>query len=331
MGSGVIQIRDEASVGLVRMRVRELGTEISMDTEGIELFAAAASELGFNQLNHARFGEVGVRVIHRGDPVGLELHAMDRGPGIADPPAALAGRLVGKGLGAGLAAVRRAVHEIDTDIRHCEGSTVVIRRFVHGESAPPRHPEFAIEGRPYPGEAVSGDDAVFIRNQRGFLVAVADGLGHGPAARAASQRAMEVVLDLATHPLLRIVSSVDSALRSTRGAALTVARYDVPTEQLRLCGVGNIDTRIIHVDHDEFHHTPRSGTLGVRQGTGSPTVRTVELGVGSMLCICTDGIRRRDRMNRTPGLEFHSAAWTAHHLLTEHARATDDALVLAVR
>jgi anti-sigma regulatory factor (Ser/Thr protein kinase) len=332
MGSPLIEVRDEASVSLVRQAVRQQGQAIGMSLQCVETLAAAASELGFNQLNHARLGEMEVAVVERAGHVGLEVRAVDQGPGIADPPAALAGRLVGKGLGVGLAAFRHAVDEVDTDVRRGEGSTVVGRRFVRqpGRRLAPRHPEVAIEGRALPGEHVSGDDAVVIRRASGVLVAVADGLGHGAAAHLASRRAMDRVAANADRPLDEVLAVVDRDLHGTRGAAMTLARVDVEREEVHVAGIGNIDTRLEDHRGNRHRHIPRSGTLGVRRVSSSTPIRTYPFPEGAVLVLCSDGIRSRDR-DSTPGLSRHPAVWTAHHLLQEHVRASDDALVLVLR
>jgi len=51
----------------------------------------------------------------------------------------------------------------------------------------------AIAGVPYPGEAISGDDAICLETDSGFLAALCDGLGHGPEAREASKRAVDAI------------------------------------------------------------------------------------------------------------------------------------------
>jgi len=324
----LIDVRDEASASVVRTTVREAGTAVGLPLRDLELLVAAASELAFNQVHHARFGGITIAEVRSGDARGIEVVATDRGRGLPDAPAALAGRLTGKGLGIGLAAVRRAAHELDVDVRHGEGTLLAIRCFA---TPPATRPELAIEGRPYPGEPRSGDDGVFLRTDTGFLAAVADGLGHGPAARVASARAIDVVRLHAGDPLPVILQRAHEALHGTRGCAMTLARHDTRTGTLSVCGVGNIDTMVLTASGERRGHVPKAGTLGVRSPPRDPRITDLELHSGNALIMASDGLPRRTEVARIPGLTFHASPWIAHHLVTEHARSNDDVLVLVAK
>src|SRR5690348_18021281 len=67
------------SVLVIRIRRLRLPTLFPYTT----LFRSA-SELGQNQIRHARFGSLGVRDIERGGIRGIEIVAADRGEGIDD-------------------------------------------------------------------------------------------------------------------------------------------------------------------------------------------------------------------------------------------------------
>ena len=131
----------------------------------------------------ARLGEMAIRRIERGGVPGIEVLAQDRGKGIVDPTVALAGGDAraepGAGLGIGLGGVYRLADEVDFDVRQGEGTFIAARKF----SEPVRRQEVAVLARPRPGEEEGGDEALFAWQGDDLFLAVADGLGHGPAAR----------------------------------------------------------------------------------------------------------------------------------------------------
>src|SRR6185295_18454260 len=102
----------------------------------------------------------------------------------------------------GLSSVLRLADEVDFDVRIGEGTCVFARKLVE---PPPHKSEVAIFGRPHVGERISGDDAAFVRDGSSLLIAVADGLGHGSEARAASGAAVSFVRDHATLAPLAVV------------------------------------------------------------------------------------------------------------------------------
>jgi anti-sigma regulatory factor (Ser/Thr protein kinase) len=180
--TSTIPIYDEASVSSARQRVREIGQQSNLGKEVVETVALIASELTHNQLSHAKQGYFAVNAIERQGVKGLEVIAADIGPGIESPSRAIHEEVsaTSGSLGAGLGAVYRLANEVEFDNRIFEGTCVVARKF---EGTPPACCETAIMGRPYPGEVISGDDAIVLQSDSTFIAAVSDGLGHGPEAK----------------------------------------------------------------------------------------------------------------------------------------------------
>lgn len=322
-----IPVDDEASVSLVRQRVRALADELGFDTERREAATIVASELGHNQVRHARLGEIWVRPVQRGGVAGIEIDAVDMGAGFADPVSAFRGQLRrgGEGLGIGLAAVRRLATEVDVDTRNGRGARVVARTFA-GEVS--RLAEVAIVGEPRVNELVSGDDAVFVRTDRRLVVALADGLGHGKLAQQASTAACAHVRAHADRRPLEIVDSADAAIRGTRGAALAVAALDLETDELEVCIAGNIRAGVYAPNASKrFAYVPR--IVGSGRGRRLREERVPRN--GGALVLFTDGLpERTDPGADRPG----TTGWPlrlAWRLLVNHGRSSDDSTVLALR
>ena len=130
---------------------------------------------------------------------GIEVVASDDGPGIADLERALQdGYTTGGGLGLGLPGARRLVDEFDIQsaarpghdrhARHVAARRRAGRACLSGPPWPAAL-ERGEAGAPLAGETRSGDLAVFAPFDGGALVAVIDGLGHGPAAADAAEAA----------------------------------------------------------------------------------------------------------------------------------------------
>jgi anti-sigma regulatory factor (Ser/Thr protein kinase) len=323
-GVEIVPIDDQASISLVRESIRHLGTEAGIATDRYEALVAAASELGHNQLAHGHRGSMAVSSISRDGVAGLEVWAFDEGHGITDPTAALRGapRATGS-LGVGLSAAYRLCDEMDFDVRLGEGTYVAARKF----ATPLPRSEVAIFGRPIEGENASGDDAAFLRSQDALLVAVADGLGHGPEAREASARAMATVRERGETDPAALLGACDRALRGTRGAVMAVARFARITRTLIHAGAGNINTHLYRP-----RATRRFGSVSCVLGARGPSPRlmaeTESLDPRPLLVMFSDGISSRADLSEELELLRQPPLVIAHQLVVRHGRKTDDALVL---
>jgi anti-sigma regulatory factor (Ser/Thr protein kinase) len=325
-----IPIYDEASVSSARQRVREAGQQFNLGKEVVETVALIASELTHNHLSHARQGYFLVRPIHRGGVKGLEVIAADIGPGITAPAVALRGgssKNTGT-LGAGLSAVCRLADEVDFDNRLVEGTCIVARQF---ETPAPSFCEAAIMGKPFPGEALSGDDAIIIPSDGGLVAAVADGLGHGPEAREASNLAMDVVSRNAQTDLGAMAVAIDKELAPTRGCAISVARYLKGDGVLESISAGDVHAHLYHL-RDAHFFTPTPMILGTGQSRPQKLrIERVPVKPGSVLAIFSDGLKSRANLKGHLDVLRQPAIAIAQHLLDTESRPDDDALVLVCR
>jgi anti-sigma regulatory factor (Ser/Thr protein kinase) len=323
-------IYDEASVSSARQRVRETGQDANVDKDLIERVAIIASELANNQLAHARQGYFDVKPITREGVRGLEVIAADIGPGIQNPSIAIKDKVSTSGsLGAGLASVLRMADEVEFDNRIFEGTCVLARKF---ESRPASLCcEIAIMGKPYPGELISGDDGVFFQSESEFLAGVADGLGHGPEARQASNCAVEALSKTRHMYLDQIVIQLNRELAETRGCAMSIVRYKRNDRTLECTSVGDVHSHLYHLkDAHFFASTPLilgEGNL-LRQKV---RVEKVLVEPGSVLVMFTDGLKSRTSLKAQLDVLRQPAIVIADHLLQNDARPDDDALVLVAR
>ena len=103
-----LPVQDATQIGAARrLAVTAAGALGISEVEAGEV-ALVATELATNLVRHAGGGELLVRPLTRGGDAGLEIVALDRGPGMADVGEALRDGYSTAGTkGAGLGAVRR--------------------------------------------------------------------------------------------------------------------------------------------------------------------------------------------------------------------------------
>lgn len=318
---------DEGSVSAARERVRVLGRAQGLSEPDVERLAIVVSELAHNQLAHAHGGAVAVLPVTRGGVPGVEVVAADKGQGIADPTAALSGPGNTTGsMGAGLSSVLRQADEVDFDVRWGEGTCVRARKYV---TPPPYRSEVGVLGRAYPGESVSGDHALWLWTEEALLVGMVDGLGHGPEAREAADRATELMREKPQLPLERMLEHCDMGLQGTRGAALGIVRLERTSGALSHACVGNIATLVCRPGRvDALACSP--GVLGISRQRPRALLNASTLRPGELLVLHTDGLSTRTTVEDAVLLRSHPLV-VAHALMRQFAKNHDDALVLAAR
>lgn len=178
--------------------------------------------------------------------------------------------------------------------------------------------------RPIQGEIVSGDTHAVLPWSSGVLVAVIDGLGHGPRAASASAIVAETVKAHADAPLESLFFEVHRAALGSRGAVAAVARVDEHEATLEVAGLGNIGVLVEHHASSRSVHAPLvPGVLGSSYRAVRP--QTFALSRGDRVLLYSDGIRSRIDMRELRGLAPQAAM---DSLLISHGKPTDDALCL---
>lgn len=320
-------IIDDASVALVRGEVRRAGRAAGLRPERIESLAVAASELARNQLAHAEGGRMRVAAIERDGVAGVEVVAADRGDGIADPSAAMRGEAPSPaGLGSGLSGAYRMADEMDFDVRQGEGTCAAARAW----ATPLPRREVAIVGRPCRGENVSGDNGFFAAVAGGVVVGLADGLGHGPRARDASDRAISTARRQPAASPSSVLSACEPALAHTRGTALTIVHLDEAAGAMVHAGAGNIITHLYQgATAKRLMGVAR--VLGVVPGGARLVEERQPLDRRYVLVMFTDGLSSRLDLQDDLPLRRQPPLVIAHTLLERHGQSHDDAMVAVVR
>jgi phosphoserine phosphatase RsbX len=181
-----------------------------------------------------------------------------------------------------------------------------------------------------PGETRSGDRCVIAVADGTALMAVIDGLGHGEEAAAAANAAANVLETSPSESLRTLFDRCHAQLRSTRGVAMTVARFEPHGRTLDWLGTGNIKTVLLRGSAHGFtcmDLLTYSGVVGGARLTKRPASQ-IQVIPGDVLILATDGIDRKFidsiRYDEPPQTQ-------AERLLAAYRSPTDDALVLVAR
>src|SRR5690242_7865590 len=94
-----------------------------------------------------------------------------------------------------------------------------------------------VAARAWPRSTVCGDLHLVKRMDRGVLLAVIDGLGHGPEAFAAAQVARALLEEYSEEPLGALVNRCHAGLRKTRWVVMTVATIGAVERDVTWLGV----------------------------------------------------------------------------------------------
>ena len=325
----VYPIVHASDIAAARRAGQKLALELGFNDTRAGQLALIVTEAGTNLLKHAGEGVLYLNVAQAEGVPGVDVLAVDKGPGIADVEACLRDGMSTAGTaGTGLGALRRLSHEFDVWTAPGDGA-VFFMRLWRDEAAPSLcRVEVGALTVPLAGEEACGDGWGVACDSGGASLVAADGLGHGPDAAAAAHAAIR---ELAHRPHSEpgvLVEAAHEALRSTRGAALAAARIDFEQDVVRFAGIGNIGAYVIDGD------TRRA--LVSHNGIVGHNMRKVhEFSVpcapGAMCILHSDGIQTQWELERYRGLAARSPALEAGILMSDFFRRRDDAMVLVVR
>ncbi len=219
-------VTEPSQVGEARRVASSAARTVDFPPQEVGRVALVASEMATNLVKHAIDGLLVIRSIEDGGPSGLELVAVDRGPGMGRVEEFRRDGMSTTGtLGGGLGTIGRLADEWDLHSTVGRG-TVVFARFWPEPVDPVVGPGFECAGLalPAPWQRACGDAWAEAHGPGRAALLVVDGLGHGEEAARAAGAAVDAFRD---HPWLHPAAqlrALHTALLGTRGAAAAVAR-----------------------------------------------------------------------------------------------------------
>jgi hypothetical protein len=213
------------------------------------------------------------------------------------------------------------------DVWSDHNGTVLLAEVESGRTTPSR---FHVRGIRVPktGETECGDNWTSRPVGNGFAVLVADGLGHGPLAAAASREAAAAFQRTEWYGVTDVVEQVHAALRATRGAAVAVAHIDVDQRVVNFAGLGNITGQLLRPQSMQ-HMVSHNGTAGHT----APRISHFQYpwDPNSSLLMYSDGLLTQWSAERYPGVLMHDPGMLAGLLYRDYSRRRDDVGVVVAR
>ena len=324
-----LALAEASQVSAARMAAQRMAGDLGFDETRTGRLSIAVTEAATNMVRHGRGGTFTARAVCRGETVGVEVLAIDAGPGMKSFAASAVDGVSSKGsAGTGLGAIQRMSDEFDVYTRP-EAGTALRMVFWRG-AAPPPFAGYEIGSIcvPYSGESTSGDAWEMVCDATGLTLAVADGLGHGPDAAHAAGAAVETLRRHPSDAPIRLLDRMHGRLRATRGAAIGIVRHDAGGEDIAFAGVGNIamcvtegGQRRTMVSHNGIvgHNVHRSEEYRYAWSEEA------------LLVAHSDGLESHWDLAAFPGLAAAHPSLIAAMLYQKHSRKRDDVVVVVAR
>ena len=327
--SAVLAIPDASYLGAARRTVEKAAKDIGLGDDDRGRAALIATELGTNLARHGQGGEILLQPVPGEGAAGLELIAIDRGPGIDNVAERLRdGSSTYGSSGTGLGAIRRQSDEFD--IHSTSQGTVVLARLWPQRRRPAeRGWQVGSVSVAKAEEPVCGDSLGILRAGMTAAAMVADGLGHGLAANTASEEARRLFCAHFPASPAVAVQKIHAGLRATRGAAVGVAMVDFAASRVTFCGIGNIAGLAVS-DGNVRRFVSMNGIAGHTAGRIQEFIYPCQ-GEGLLIVLHSDGLSGNWSLDRYGGLAARHPGLIAAVLFRDAGRRRDDATVLVMK
>ena len=125
-----VAIQREADIVLARQAGRQLAAQLGFSTTDQTLIATAISEVARNIVVYASQGEIVLTRTDENGRIGIEVKAIDSGPGIDNKDLAMRdGYSTKNSLGLGLPGARRLMDDFALDSEVGRGTTVTMKKW----------------------------------------------------------------------------------------------------------------------------------------------------------------------------------------------------------
>lgn len=329
MSSQRMEVTHESQVGHVRRLVHEIALRLGATPGKAGEAAIVATELATNLVKHGQGGEILLREVRDSAACALEIHALDKGPGMSSVSACLRdGYSTAGSAGTGLGAVQRMAGQFQIHSSPGLGTVVWVCLPLTALTIPQGHFECSGVSVALKGEELCGDGWDFRQSGSEIQAVVADGLGHGPFAEAASREALGVFRQHERAGPSECLTLMHQALFKTRGAAASTVRIESAAGRLTTAGIGNVAMRVLGA-------AGAKSLLGDNGTLGASLRKVQELThpwtADSLLILHSDGISSRWDLEKYPGLTRRHPGLVAGVIYRDFRHQHDDSTVVVIR
>lgn len=327
-------LTDKTLSGVIKKEIHRFAEKIEFNKNILAEIDIIVAELISNLLKYASKGEFLVKRIDDDGEAGIEIIAIDNGPGIANPKKMLQDGISTRGtLGFGLGAIKRlsCFFEIYSLVNW--GTIIVSRVYRSKKELSPGKKTMEIRsvGLCKPGETESGDGWCLKQKDNKVRIFVADGLGHGPHAHFAVKagvKSFKKCEEPSPSQVLRWIHN-DIDVKQTRGMVGSIIELDLKNKHWLFCGVGNIFTKFNGLVLNKATMS-YNGVLGLNVPIHMNDSKLI-IEQDQLIIMASDGFRTRWDLAKYPGIQRSDCSIIAAALYKDHARRTDDMLVVVIR
>jgi len=322
-----VPVQDQSQVAEARRRSAAVAERFGLKEADAGRVALVATELATNLLKHGAGGEMLAGPYEDNTGSGVEVLALDRGPGMPNVAACIAdGYSTAGSAGRGIGAVVRQSNAFDIATWPGVGTAVLARFTAKPPSREPPAPTAAwgAVSVAKPGQEVCGDGWSVSTASVGRSLLVVDGLGHGPEAAEAAVEAVRLFNRYNGHQVDTLVDYIHGGLRATRGAAIAVARHDPAARKIVYSGIGNI-AGVLAVNGNLRRMVSMAGTAGYNARKIQAFDYPFESG---LVIMYSDGLSSSWTLDKYPGLATFHPTLIAAILYRDLSRRRDDSTVL---
>lgn len=326
------RIQERSFIAFIKRELHNIAAQAGFSESKVGAIDIVVSELTSNMVKHAGSGELLYRFSkERSIPV-LEILALDSGPGMKDVVHAMKdGVSTTKTLGQGLGAMNRLsdifqIYSMPSwgTINYCKVCAKPLPASVGNEDL-----QLNVLNVSKPGEKVSGDGYHIMQNRKETRIFLGDGLGHGPEAHAAAKSAIDAFRHNRDNDPAEVLRAVHHQVKKTRGLVGTVVIADREVKKWKICGIGNISTRL----YDGLvprNYISYNGIIGLSIPN---TLKSHLADIGKHQCIVmsSDGLRTRWDLSQFPSILRYDPLVLAAAIYKDNARKNDDMSILICR
>lgn len=323
--------QDRSYFAILKKEIHKIVAEAGFSEKKIGEVDIIVAEMTSNLAKHAEGGEILVRLMKEGDVEAVEIISIDNGPGMADPQKMLEdGLSTSNTLGHGLGSMKR-LSDVFQIYSLINWGTIVLSRVYRNKLSPQRSPKAEVRSVVVakPGEEVSGDSYCYELTNDQLTIFVGDGLGHGPDANFAVTQAIKAMLKESAKEPVEILRDLHTAVRKTRGLVGTVAVFHFKDKKWRICGIGNIATRMQN-GLLVRNYMAYNGIVGMNI-PNTMKDQLVDHVKGQLIIMCSDGIRTRWDIQKYTSILRYDLSILAAAIYKDYGRGTDDMSVIIGR
>lgn len=328
----VFKANDRSYFAILKKEIHAVAKHAGLNDRRTGEVDLILAEMATNLVKHGGGGQLLVKIIEENNIPGIEIISIDNGPGMVDVNKMIAdGASTKNTLGLGLGTMKRLSNFFQVYSLKDWGTIVLARVF---NREPPSYSktsrtEIKSVVIPKPGETACGDRFYSVSTRDHIKVFLGDGLGHGIEAEDVVKKAGQAFNECEETSPCEIIRYINTSVRKTRGLVGSVAVLNIKEKVWRLCGVGNIATRVSGPSFLK-NYMAYNGIIGLNVPK-TLNAQEIPYEKGQNLILCSDGIKSRWDLLKYTAITRYDLSILCAAILKDYTRNTDDTSVAAIK